>query len=156
MWYVYYKCLGCWHDEIIFIRSYRIQVYCECMNQLWHILLPNILFIKDWFGFMVFNATFNNISVISLWSVLFVEETVPEKTIDLLWVADKLHHIILLKVVLNTISLTLFKIILSILIFYLYFYRDLQKLKNLLVRTKFYWSWAGGLMLMMRTALGLV
>jgi hypothetical protein len=25
--------------------------------------------------FMVFNATFNNISVISLWSVLLVEET---------------------------------------------------------------------------------
>jgi hypothetical protein len=41
------------------------------------------LFIKDWFGLMVFNATFNNISVISLWSVLFMEETVPEKTIDL-------------------------------------------------------------------------
>jgi hypothetical protein len=27
------------------------------------------------FGFMVFNATFNNISVISNWSVLLVEET---------------------------------------------------------------------------------
>jgi hypothetical protein len=33
-----------------------------------------------WFGFMVFNATFNNISVISWWSVLLVEETgVPEE-----------------------------------------------------------------------------
>ena len=34
-----------------------------------------------WFGwFMVFNATFNNISVISRWSVLLVEETgVPGK-----------------------------------------------------------------------------
>jgi len=30
-----------------------------------------------WFGFMVFNATFNNISVISCRSVLLVEETVP-------------------------------------------------------------------------------
>ena len=28
-----------------------------------------------WFGFMVFNATFNNISVISWWSILLVEET---------------------------------------------------------------------------------
>ena len=28
-----------------------------------------------WFGFMVFNATFNNISIILLWSVLLVEET---------------------------------------------------------------------------------
>jgi len=32
-------------------------------------------------GGMVFNATFNNISVISWWSVLLVEETgVPGKT----------------------------------------------------------------------------
>jgi hypothetical protein len=30
---------------------------------------------KVWFGFMVFNATFNNISVISRRSVLLVEET---------------------------------------------------------------------------------
>ena len=28
-----------------------------------------------WVRFMVFNATFNNISVISWWSILFVEET---------------------------------------------------------------------------------
>ena len=28
-----------------------------------------------WFRFMVFNATFNSISVISQWSVLLVEET---------------------------------------------------------------------------------
>ena len=34
------------------------------------------LMLIDWFGwFMVFNATFNNISVISWWSVLLVEET---------------------------------------------------------------------------------
>ena len=33
-----------------------------------------------WFGFMVFNATFNNISAISWQSVLLVEETrVPRK-----------------------------------------------------------------------------
>ena len=39
MWYVYYKCLGCWHyDEIIFIRSYRIQVYCECKRPSWLIV----------------------------------------------------------------------------------------------------------------------
>jgi hypothetical protein len=36
-----------------------------------------------WFGFMVFNATFNNISVISWRSVLLVKETGgPEKTHD--------------------------------------------------------------------------
>ena len=39
---------------------------------------------------MVFNATFNNISVISWRSVLLVE-----KTTDLLQVTDKLYHIML-------------------------------------------------------------
>ena len=49
-----------------------------------------------WFGFMVFNATFNNISVISWWSILLVEETrEPEKTTDLSQVTDKLYHIML-------------------------------------------------------------
>jgi hypothetical protein len=43
---------------------------------------------------MVFNATFNNISVISWWSVLLVKETEdPDKIIDLLQVIDKLYHI---------------------------------------------------------------
>jgi hypothetical protein len=41
-------------------------------------------------GFMVFNATFNNISVILWWSVLLVE-----KTTDLSQVVDKLYHIML-------------------------------------------------------------
>jgi hypothetical protein len=36
---------------------------------------------------MVFNATFNNVSDISWWSVLLVEET--EKTTDLSQVTDK-------------------------------------------------------------------
>jgi hypothetical protein len=45
---------------------------------------------------IVFNATFNNISVISWWSVLLVEETEdPDKIIDLLQVIDKLYHIML-------------------------------------------------------------
>ena len=45
---------------------------------------------------MVFNATFNNISVISWQSVLLVEETeYSEKTADLPQVTDKLDHIML-------------------------------------------------------------
>jgi hypothetical protein len=45
---------------------------------------------------MVFNATFNNISVILWRSVLLVEETgVPEKTTDLSQVTDKLYPIML-------------------------------------------------------------
>ena len=40
---------------------------------------------------MVFNATFNNISVILWWSVLLVEETGgPGETTDLMQVTDKL------------------------------------------------------------------
>jgi hypothetical protein len=48
---------------------------------------------------MVFNATFNNISVISWRSVLLVEETgVLEKTTNLSKVNDKLNHIMLYRV----------------------------------------------------------
>jgi hypothetical protein len=45
---------------------------------------------------MVFDATFNNISVISCgWSVLLVEKTgVPGENHDLSEVTDKLYHII--------------------------------------------------------------
>jgi len=44
---------------------------------------------------MVFNSTFNNISVISWWSVVLMEDTgVPGETTDLLQVTDKHYHII--------------------------------------------------------------
>jgi hypothetical protein len=44
------------------------------------------------FRFIVFNATFNNISTIYI-SVLLVEEKDPEKTTDLSQVTDKLYNI---------------------------------------------------------------
>jgi hypothetical protein len=48
---------------------------------------------------MVFNVTFTNISVISWCSVLLVDETeVPEKSIDLPQVTDKLYIIMVYRV----------------------------------------------------------
>ena len=64
-----------------------------------HYALHNVTFRKRfdvWLvGYKVFNATFNNISVISGWSVLLVEKTrLPRKTTDR-QVTDKLYQIML-------------------------------------------------------------
>jgi hypothetical protein len=54
---------------------------------------------------MVFNATFNNISVISWQSVLLVEETVgPEENHRLSQVIDKLYYIALIEIQTHNIS----------------------------------------------------
>jgi hypothetical protein len=52
-------------EHVWYIKYYIVLLlgYCPCL-----------LFLVGWF--MVFYATFNNISVISWWSVLLVEETV--------------------------------------------------------------------------------
>ena len=50
-----------------------------------------------WVRFIVFNATFNNISIISWKSVLLVEKTrIPAEILS--QVADKLYHIMLYQV----------------------------------------------------------
>jgi hypothetical protein len=63
-------------------------------------IIANLLKISKFLGggFMVFDATSNNISVISWWSILLMEiggNRSTEITTDLLQVTDKLYHIML-------------------------------------------------------------
>ena len=60
---------------------------------------PNKRNLVGRFGLWLFNATFNNFSVISWQSFCWLRKMeYPEKTIDLLQVTDKLYHIMLYRV----------------------------------------------------------
>ena len=52
-----------------------------------------VIYMLYWVSVMVFNATFNNISVISWWSFYWWRKPeYQEKTTDLQQVTDKLYH----------------------------------------------------------------
>ena len=83
------------HKAIIFIK-FLVRFYCflhfmVLMN--WGLSLPCRIYMVR---VMVFNTTFNNISVISWQSILLVEETgVPGENRRKSQVTDKFYHIML-------------------------------------------------------------
>ena len=77
-----------------FLSHLQDIVISPCITML-QCLPPFMMYIGQVFWFMVFDATFNNISVISRWSVLLVEETGEN---HLSQVTDKLYHIMFYRV----------------------------------------------------------
>jgi hypothetical protein len=80
------------HCVIKFVNDMSIQLQLQYCAQAVY-ASTCIYWCYDWFRVMVFNATFNNISVISWRSVLLVVETT-----DLSYVINKLYHTMLYRV----------------------------------------------------------
>ena len=64
----------CWFACVFTTCVFTTCVYYMCIYYMC-IYYMCVYYICFWVRVMVFNATFNNISVISWWSVLLVEET---------------------------------------------------------------------------------
>jgi hypothetical protein len=71
---------------------YLTKNVCEQYFDFWSLISDAFSWLV---GFMVFNTTFNNISVISWWSVLLVEETRGSGENHQPDVTDKFYHIML-------------------------------------------------------------